>query len=90
MRLTGEHRSDLHLGVSGLYDLRSTFCGDHAVGRHDHITVRVFIIFCGVASCDTLLKSLDCLFSIHDGLHIHARNLSSSLAAILLADDKLL
>ena len=53
---TGQHGTDLYLGVSGFHDLGSTLCSDHAVSCYDDISILVQDIFCCKTSHDSIFQ----------------------------------
>ena len=71
-------------------DTGSTFRGDHMVCFYNDVAVLVFDRLAGETACDTILQTLDLLFSVCELADPHTRNFVLALGTVDFTDDQVL
>jgi len=71
-------------------DTGSTFRGDHMVCFYNDVAVLVFDRLAGETTCDTILQTLDLLFSVCELADPHTRNFVLALGTVDFTDDQVL
>ena len=90
--LTGQHRPDLDLCKTCIDNGLGPSRSDHVIWLYKNFScLRMFDLFCGITPCDSVLKTFDDFLSVHERLHIHARNLSVRIqSTVCFPDDQIL
>ena len=98
LALTGKDGTDLQfvdrsaclVAYALFHDTGCTLRCDHVVCFNKDFSVFILNCLTGETSCDTLLKTLDLFFSVHESTNDHTGDLCSVLTAVRLTNDQIL